>query len=528
MAEIRIGNRLVGAGHPVYFIAEAGSNHDCNLEQAKRLIAVAAEAGADAVKFQTFRADALYPRSAGMTDYLGDPRSIHEIIKSLEMPVEWIPILAKEAEARGIAFISTPFDLAAVDALTPYVPALKVASYEMTYHGLVQACARTGKPIIVSTGTAELSEVRAMVLAARAAGARELVVLQCTAKYPAPLSALNLAAMQTMARELNVLVGFSDHSREPLPGPMAATALGACVIEKHFTLSNSLPGPDHAYALEPVELAEVVRQVRAVERTLGTGIKAPAPEELELRAFARRSLFSTKAIAAGEPLTLDNTAVLRAGKLPYGMHPGQHVFVLGRTAKRAIAMEETLQDADLAPFLLSDGDLTLRSISSADADLIVRWRNRPDVHEQLFSAKPPTREGHDAWFAQQAVRGDRVDFIIEVGGRSVGTIALSDIDLGRRTADYGVLLGEPEMRGHRAASRASRLLLDYAHQTLGLHEITLALFADNAAARRLYDKLGFVVRASKKGEDSTVEKSGQQRQVTRMVLRSTAPAKSPG
>lgn len=514
MNEIRIGNRLVGAGHPVYFIAEAGSNHDCNLEQAKRLVAVAAEAGADAVKFQTFRADALYPRSAGMTDYLGDPRSIHEIIKSLEMPVEWIPILAQEAEARGIAFISTPFDLAAVDALTPYVPALKVASYEMTYHGLVQACARTGKPIIVSTGTAALSEVRDMVLAARAAGARELVVLQCTAKYPAPLSALNLAAMQTMARELDVLVGFSDHSREPLPGPMAATALGACVIEKHFTLSNALPGPDHAYALEPDELADVIKQVRAVEKTLGTGIKAPAPEEMELRAFARRSLFSTKAIAAGEPLTLHNTAVLRAGKLPYGMHPAQHVFVLGRTARRAIGVEEPLREEALVPLTLSDGDLTLRPIIAHDADCIVRWRNRPDVHEQLFATSPPTREQHDAWLARQAVRGDRVDFLIELGGRPVGTIALSDIDLGRGTADYGVLIGEPDVRGQHAASRASRLLLFYGFRTLRLQKITLALFADNVAARKLYDKLGFIVVS----DDESVEKSGRSRRVTRMML----------
>lgn len=515
MNEFRIGNRLIGPGHPVYFIAEAGSNHDCNLDQAKRLVQVAAEAGADAVKFQTFRADALYPRSAGMTDYLGDPRSIHEIIRSLEMPVDWIPILAHEAAARGIDFISTPFDLPAVAALAPYVPALKVASYEMTYHALAQACVRTGKPLIISTGTARLDEVREMLAAVRAVGARDIVVLQCTAKYPAPLSALNLRAMVTMGRELDVLVGFSDHSREPLPGPMAATVLGAAVIEKHFTLSNSLPGPDHAYALEPDELKQVIAQVRAVERTLGTGIKEPAPEELELRAFARRSIFTSAPIAAGEMVTVANSAVLRCGKLPYGVHPARHLFLLGCTARRAIGLEHTLREEDLAPVHLVEGDVSLRPLTTGDADTIVRWRNRPDVHEQLFSAQPPTRAGHDAWFAQQAVRGDRVDFLIELAGRAVGTIALSNIDLGTGTAEYGVLIGEPELRGARVASRASRLLIGYGWQALGLVELRLALFSDNEPARKLYDKLGFIAI----GGQETTEKNGRQRGVTRMVLR---------
>ena len=510
--EIRIGKRAVGPGLPVYFIAEAGSNHNRDLEQAKRLVAVAAESGADAVKFQTFRADALYPRSAGMTDYLGDPRSIHEIIRSLEMPMDWIPVLAKEAADQGIDFISTPFDLSAVAALVPYVPALKVASYEMTYHALVQACARTGKPIIVSTGTAELSEVNAMVAAARAAGARELVVLQCTAKYPAPLSALNLRAMVTMGVELDVLVGFSDHSREPLAGPMAAVALGACVIEKHFTLSNRLPGPDHAYALEPHELAQTIANVRAVERALGSPVKTPAPEELELRAFARRSLFTTAPVAAGEPLTAKNTAVLRCGKLPYGMHPAEHLFVLGRTATRPLPLEATLREDDLAPLHLTDGDLSLRPVTAADGDLIVEWRNRPDVHEQLFAAAPPTRAENAAWLASTKVRGDRVDFIVEFQGKSAGTISLSAIDLGSGSCEYGVLIGEPKLRGARIASRASRLIMRYATETLGITRVRLALFTDNMAARLLYDRLGFVVS----GPEEKTDKSGRSRGVTRM------------
>ena len=186
------------------------------------------------------------------------------------MPVEWIPILARYCADQGIHFLSTPFDEKSADALEPYVPAFNIASYEMTHYGLVQHVARKGKPVIVSTGTAKLEEVRELVAAVRAVGCEDLVLLQCTAKYPAPLEAVNVRVLSTLAAEFGVPVGLPDHSREPLPAPLAAVALGAAVIEKHFTLSNSLPGPDHAYALEPNELAEVIRNVRAVSRALGS------------------------------------------------------------------------------------------------------------------------------------------------------------------------------------------------------------------------------------------------------------------
>jgi sialic acid synthase SpsE/RimJ/RimL family protein N-acetyltransferase len=514
MRELRLGRRILGAAHPVYFIAEAGSNHDRDLGQAHRLIDVAAEAGADAVKFQTFRAAKLYPRSAGMTDYLAVPRSIYDIIQDLEMPLEWVPELAEHAARLGLDFLSTPFDEMSADAIAPHVPAFKIASYEMTHHALVQHCARKGKPLIVSTGTATLDEVREMVEAVRAVGCEDLVVLQCTAKYPSPLGALNLRAMRTIGDELGVLVGFSDHSREPLPGPMAATALGACLIEKHFTLDNDLPGPDHAYALEPDELAAAIRGVRGVEKSLGTSLKQPAPEEQELRAFARRTIFTTRAVAAGDRLTVDNTAVLRSGKLPYGLHPREIVRVLGRTARRPLATEATLRADDLDPLLLGDGDVKLRPHAAEDAERIVAWRNRPDVHGQMFAAHPPTRAEHDAWFAKLERRTDRLELVILDQGRPVGTIALAAIDLGARTAEYGILIGESEARGRGVAQAASQLLLDFAFGVLGLERVSLGLFADNLAARKLYERLGF-----------TVDDAAQPRQKDREVLRMTLTRK---
>lgn len=489
---MRIGTRRIGGGHPVYFIAEAGSNHDRNLDQALRLIDVAADAGADAVKFQTFRADKLYARGAGMSDYLATPRSIYDIIKDLEMPLEWLPRLATHARDRGLDFLSTPFDEASADALDPFVAAFKIASYEMTHHGLVQHCARKRKPLIVSTGTATLDEVREMIAAVRAVGGNDLVVLQCTAKYPAPLTALNVRAIRTMAAEFGVLVGLSDHSREPAIGPMTATALGAAVIEKHFTIDNSLPGPDHVYALEPDELAEVIRMVRAVERALGDGEKVPQEEERELRAFARRSIFTIAPVGEGERLSVQNCAVLRCGKLPYGMHPARYLRVLGRAARRPLAADAPVGDDDLAPLSLVEGDISLRPLDAADGDRVVAWRRQPEVVAQLFSDEPPTRAQHDAWFQNLQLRSDRLEFVICRDDRPVGTIGLSDIDFGARSAQYGILLGEQDARGQGIAQAASRILSGFAFEVLDLDQLILEMFADNAPARRLYDRLGFV------------------------------------
>lgn len=491
---ITIGSRRIGPGYPLYFIAEAGSNHDRKLDQAHRLIDVAADAGADAVKFQTFRADKLYPRNAGITKYLAVPKSIHEIIRELEMPFEWIPELAAHCAERKIDFLSTPFDEESADALDPYVSAFKIASYEMTHHTLVQHCARKGKPLIVSTGTATLDEVREVVAAVRLF-TEDLIVLQCTAKYPAPLSVLNLRTIPLFTQELGVVAGLSDHSREPLPGPLAATALGASVIEKHFTLRNDLPGPDHAYALEPHELADVIAKLRDVEKSLGTGIKAPPPEEQELRHFARRSLFTWKDVADGAVLTVDNLAVLRCGELPYGIHPRELIRVLGRPVRHAMPAGTSLRTEDVGDLLMTDGAVTLRPLAKTDTDSILKWRTRPDVIRELFSDGPPTREQHEAWFEQLSRRTDRLEYVIEHAQTPVGTIGLANIDFGAHTAEYGILIGEDSARGAGVARTASKLILRFAAEVLGLKSVYLTMFADNEAARRLYDALGFVVDA---------------------------------
>ena len=339
MNTINIGGRIVGDGQRCFIVAEAGSNHNGSLEDAKALVRVAADAGADAVKFQTFRAGKLYTRNAGTSDYLKLDKSIYDVIASMEMPYAWVPILAEEAARNGLLFLSTPFDEQSADELEAYVPAFKIASYEMTHLPLVRHIAKKRKPLIISTGTANLDEVRETVAAVHAIGNEQLILLQCTASYPAPLDALNLRAMITMRREFDVPVGLSDHSRDPFIAPVAAVALGACVIEKHFTFSNELPGPDHRYAIEPGELRQMVARVRECESALGTGEKKTAAVEQELREFARRTIFTSKEIAQGEIFTTQNVAVLRTGKAGHGLPPAALDTLLGKRARHRMPPE---------------------------------------------------------------------------------------------------------------------------------------------------------------------------------------------
>jgi len=281
---IKVGERWIGTGEPCYVIAEAGSNHNGSLDNARRLIEVAADAGADAVKFQVFRARRMYPRTAGVSDYLGLPIPIYGVIEELEMPYDWLPLLADECRAAGILFMATPFDEESADRIDPFVGAHKIASHELTHTPLLEHVARKGRPVILSTGAADLMEVGEAVAALGAAGDPPLTLMQCTAAYPAPFAALQLRAIVTMREAFGLPVGLSDHSRDPFVAPVAAIALGAAAIEKHFTLSNDLPGPDHRFALEPPELDLMVEAIRHAELALGDGRKVIEPAERELHA----------------------------------------------------------------------------------------------------------------------------------------------------------------------------------------------------------------------------------------------------
>lgn len=347
MRMVRIGRRLVGPGQPCYIIAEAGSNHDGRLDRAYALIDAAADAGADAVKFQAFRAATLYPKDESRPRYLrklGVTKTIYQTIADMEMPFEWIPRLSARCRRLGLVFMATPFDEECVDRLDPFMPAHKIASYEMTHAPLLAHAASKGKPLIVSTGGATLAEVDAAVRQLRGA---PLCLMQCTAKYPAPPGSMNLRTIPAMAARYGIPVGLSDHSLDACAGPVAAAALGASLLEKHFTLSRRLKGPDHSYALEPAELKRMVSAVRSAETMLGDGRKRPHPVEAELRDY-RRGIFTKAPVAEGARLTAENVAVLRrAGKRETDLPPARLSEVLRGRARRALPAFRLLSEADV-------------------------------------------------------------------------------------------------------------------------------------------------------------------------------------
>lgn len=343
MNVVMIGDRPVGAGAPVYVIAEAGSNHDRDLDQAKRLIDVAAEAGADAVKFQTFTAEKIVAetktRAAYLDAILPPDETMSSLFKKLELPHEWHATLKEHAEAAGLDFISSAFDLEAVDLLESLdVKVFKVATYELWHLPLIRYIAKLGKPMICSTGMAHIGEVQEAVRVVEETGNTQLILMHCTVNYPPPFSDLNLRAIETMRRAFNVPVGYSDHT----PGwtaPVVATALGAAVIEKHFTISRDLPGPDHRFALEPAELRAMIQAIRDAEASLGDGVKRMAPAEADLYVTVRRSLFAARDIPAGTVIREEDVAVLRPGT---GIEVRDLPKVVGRIARRAIGRHEPL------------------------------------------------------------------------------------------------------------------------------------------------------------------------------------------
>lgn len=314
-----------------YIIAEAGVNHNGDTDLALRLVDAAAEAGADAVKFQTFYADELVSRTARKARYqienTADDGSQFEMLKALELADGDYAALRRHADRRGIDFLSTPFSERAADLLERIgVSAYKVSSGDLTHLPLLRHIARKGRPIILSSGMATLAEIEEALGAIHAEGNRAVSVLHCVSSYPAAAADCNLAAMETIARAFGVPVGWSDHT-EGEAISLAAVARGARIVEKHITLDRTLPGPDHKASMEPADFARFVASIRAVESAIGTGIKAPTPAEIETAKVGRRSVVTTRALKAGDVLAAADVAIKRPGT---GIAPRFLPYVIGR------------------------------------------------------------------------------------------------------------------------------------------------------------------------------------------------------
>ena len=330
---LQINGRRIGPGEPAYVVAELSANHNRDFEQAVALVHAAREAGADAVKLQTYTADTITIRSnrpefrvgGGM---LWDGRFLHDLYTEASMPWEWQPKLKAVADELGLTLFSAAFDPTAVDFLEQMnVPAHKVASFELVDLPLIECMARTGKPLIMSTGMGTLGEIDEAVRTARGAGAKQIALLKCTSAYPAPPEEMNLRTIPHLADAFGLPVGLSDHSLG-IEASIAAVALGACIVERHVTLSRERPGPDSAFSLEPGELGQLVRAIRTVEQALGA--VQYRGDGFEGKSLAhRRSLYAVEDIGAGETFTEVNVRSIRPAN---GLHTRHHAMVLGRVA----------------------------------------------------------------------------------------------------------------------------------------------------------------------------------------------------
>lgn len=331
---ITIADRIISEGQP-YIIAEAGSNHNGSYDMALQLVDSAVNAGADAVKFQIFKAESIYSRfTPDFSSMKGE--NVYELIKSLETPREWIPKLARYCSKKKIHFLATPFDFDAVDALNKYVPAFKIASFEIGDLELLSYVSATNKPIILSTGMASLGEIEEALSAIQSTGNDKIILLHCNSLYPTPPDVVNLATIKTLKDAFRLPVGFSDHTLG-ITIPIAAVALGSCVIEKHITISRTLTGPDHSFALEPEELALLVSTLREVSAAIGTGIKKRSPAEDEAYVKGRRSIHAKIDIPKNTQITRDMLIVKRPG---YGISPNQIQNLIGRRPCRTIKEDQ--------------------------------------------------------------------------------------------------------------------------------------------------------------------------------------------
>jgi len=345
--KIKIGNKIIGEGEPCFIIAEAGVNHNGDFRLAKKLINVAKQAGADAVKFQTFKAENVVTETAGMAEYqkenIGSKKSQLSMIKELELSYKDFIKLKKYCDEKKIIFLSTPHSEDAIDFLEPIVPAYKIGSGDLTNLPFLGKIAKKQKPIILSTGMANLSEVREAISTIKKQENKKIILLHCTTNYPCPLKEVNLKAMLTLKKEFDLPVGYSDHTLG-ITVPIMAVAMEAKVIEKHFTLNKNLPGPDHKASLEPRELEEMVKLIREAEKVLGSGIKKPTKSEEKIKKIVRKSIIAKTNIPKGRKLTKEMLVIKRPGT---GIEPKYINKIVGKVAKKEIKKDNLIKFEDL-------------------------------------------------------------------------------------------------------------------------------------------------------------------------------------
>ncbi len=339
---IDIQGRKVGEDHPVFIIAEAGVNHNGDMEIAKRLVDEAKKAGADAVKFQTFKAEELVTKDGEMADYqkknIGEVKSQYEMIKERELSYDDFEMLKGYCDDKEILFLSTPHTSGAADFLEPLVPLYKIGSGDLTNLPFLETVAKKEKPIILSTGMANLGEVEEAVETIKKAGNVKIILLHCVTDYPAPIDVINLKAMLTLKASFKTIVGYSDHTLGNTAA-IGAVSLGAAVVEKHFTLDKNMKGPDHKASLEPDELRTMVDEIRRLDKGLGDGIKRPTENEEKIKTVARKSIVAGDNIPEDTILQKNILGIKRPGA---GIKPKHLKKLIGKKTSRYIEKDELI------------------------------------------------------------------------------------------------------------------------------------------------------------------------------------------
>ena len=342
--KVKIEDIYIGEEEPCFIIAEAGINHNGSIDSAKELIAVAKDTGADAVKFQTFTTEGLLSKNIVVPKHVESRESLFETIRELELSEEEHYELSEYCNQKGIIFMSTPLDNHSVDLLDDIgVPVFKIASCDLDNLQLLKYIAKKGQPIILSTGMGTISEVGEAVEVIKSNGNNDIILLHCVSTYPPKAEEVNLRAINTLQDAFKLSVGYSDHTIG-ITIPLAAVAMGAKVIEKHFTLDKTMEGPDHAVSADPVDLKNLVSGIRELEKSFGTGVKAPTKDENAMKKAFRKSIVAGVNIKKGETITPKMLSVKRPGM---GISPKYFDFIIGRTVKRDITKDELLSFKDV-------------------------------------------------------------------------------------------------------------------------------------------------------------------------------------
>jgi pseudaminic acid synthase len=485
MSTFAIGSRMVGGDAPVFIVAELSANHGQKRDVALRTIEAAARSGADAIKLQTYTPDTLTLKSEAppfvvRTKNEWQGRSLYDLYQEAMTPWEWHGELFQAAAAAGLICFSTPFDATAVEFLEHLgVVAYKVASFELTDLPLVERIARTGKPVILSTGMASLGEIEAAVATCREAGNDRLALLRCVSSYPARPESMGLATLAVL-RSLGAVVGLSDHTRDSTVA-VAAAALGAKIIEKHFILDRSVGGPDAFFSLEPDEFQAMVQAVRDAEKAVGVARFGPSPEEVASTAF-RRSLFVARDLAAGEVLTCDSVRSVRPAN---GMSARHLPTVLGRTAACSIRRAEPLTWEMVGP--RPTGSVHLRNATMLDADQLFVWRNDPVTRQMSIQSAEVSVSEHAAWLRSSLESTQRAVLIAESQDLAVGVVRLER--QGSRQAEVSLTLA-PASRGKGLAASVLEAAESVARER-GDVRLVAKIKAGNLASIRVFKKAGY-------------------------------------